>query len=57
VTEEEILNRLEFLAEKGFVERLTKPAIVNRNPALLIYRLKTSDHAGESGEVGPGKTK
>jgi len=45
VTEEEILKRLESLRERGFVESLTKPEFVNRNSALLIYRLKTSDDA------------
>ena len=45
VTEEETFKRLESLREEGFVQSLTKPEFVNRNSALLIYRLKTSDDA------------
>ena len=42
VTEEEILNRLESLREKGFVERVTE-AGVDGDPAPVIYRVKTSE--------------
>lgn len=40
VTEEEILDRLESLREKGFVERVTE-AGVDGDPAPVIYRVKT----------------
>ena len=40
LSNEELLNRLGSLEAEGFLERLTDPATVRNDPALMIFRIK-----------------
>jgi len=56
LTEEEVLNRLESLAKKGFVE-IVKEEGLDGDSGHMGYRIKTSADSPGSEENGRGKAK
>ena len=55
VSKEALLNRLESLAARGYVERVVSQG-TKSGSAPLIYRIRTRGDATQDGQGGPGET-